>query len=80
MKNKRIDDLHIIDEKSGKVITDKWNESENKKEEAIRLVNSFTDEFLDIMDKDYMEELSYSDLQGIIRGLVVKILEKGKNL
>ena len=52
----------------------------DKREEAIRLVNSFTDEFIDIIDKNSMDYLSYSDLQGIIRGLVVKILEKGKNL
>lgn len=69
---KRIDDLHIIDEKSKRVVTDKWNEDD------IRLVNSFTDEFLDIMDKDYLDELTYSDLQAIIRGLVVKILKESR--
>lgn len=69
---KRLDDLHIIDEKSKRVVTDKWNEDD------IRLVNSFTDEFLDIMDKDYLDELTYSDLQAIIRGLVVKILKESR--
>lgn len=50
---------------------------QTKVAEDIRTANKYTSEIMELIDNQ--DEMTRSDLQGAVMGIVIKILQEGKN-